>query len=254
MEWNPSLIEQVETIAREAGILLIESRSALSKVNAAVQKDIKLAGDVAAEEQIRAALMSSFEWPVLGEELGGDSGLLASDQYYWVVDPLDGTHNYLREVPLCCVSIALCKGSSPILGVIYDFNRDELFSGWVGHGLYLNGQPWRSRWAESVGQASLQTGFPTGRSYGSEALEAFIGKVQQYKKVRMIGSAALALAWVAAGRFDVYFEEGTKFWDVAAGIALICAAGGYVACDFAGDNTPLIRSLWGSGRKDLCLQ
>lgn len=187
--------------------------------------DVKLQADINAEQTVRAFLEPVF--PVVGEELGGDSALLTGDRPYWVVDPLDGTHNYLREVPLCCVSIGLWCGAAPLLGVILDFNLGEEWSlDPVGGGLLRNGAPHRPLWARDLAQASLATGFPVGMEQDLAVRADFLRRVAPYKKVRMIGSAAIAGAWVAAGRHDAYAESGIRLWDIAAVVPLVRAAGG----------------------------
>ncbi len=242
------LASQAEAAARDAGEFLAGEARKDRRVFSRESRDIKTGADTASEERIRASL-GPAGYPVLGEEAGGDAGLPARDDPYWIVDPLDGTYNYTRRVPLCCVSIALFRGEMPLLGVIYDFNRDELFRGIGDQGLYINGKKQAPDWAESPVQASLQTGFPAGRDYNRESLRRFIGRVQKFKKVRLIGSAALAVAWVAAGRFDVYFEEGIRLWDVAAGLALVQSAGGAIRLD-SNPVLPFAYDVWAAGRSE----
>jgi myo-inositol-1(or 4)-monophosphatase len=145
-----------------------------------------------------------------------------------VVDPLDGTYNYLRGIPQTCVSIGLMRGRDARLGVIYDFNADECFAARRGGSLLLNGHPLQPVWPENRDHAVLITGFPAGRDYSAESLQRFISDIRRFKKIRMLGSAALAMAYVAAGRADAYYEESINLWDIAAGIALVEAAGGTV--------------------------
>lgn len=221
------LLKFSESVAREAGGVLAASAH-LRHVNFQDARDVKLRADVESEKLIRSRLQSETSFPIVGEEEGGDSGLLHGEEPYWVVDPLDGTYNYLREMGLCCVSIGLMRGLEPVLGVVYDFNTDELFSADAAAetpGLLINGVPHASKWAESRDLGVLCTGFPAGRDYSSEALSAFIQQVQSFKKIRMLGSSAIAISYVAAGRCDAYFEETVRLWDVAGGLALIRAAG-----------------------------
>ena len=222
------LLALAEKTARAAGELLRGDASRLRQVNFEDLKDVKLQADLDSEELIGDLLAKDSSCPMLAEEGGGDTTLTDGSDPYWVVDPLDGTLNYLRKMPMTCVSIGLLRGEEPLLGVIYDFNRDELFSGLADGPLYLNGRAHQPVWAGTIEQATLTTGFPVGRDYSVKSLQEFIGKVQVYKKVRMIGSAALSMAYVAAGRFDAYVEEGIRLWDVAAGLALVKAAGGIV--------------------------
>ncbi len=235
--------------ARAAGEKLLQGTGSNQKINYEDLKDVKLQADIDSEKLIRQMLCSETSLPIVGEEEGGDESLLNDDQYYWIVDPLDGTYNYLREVPLNCVSIGLFRGETPILGVIYDFNRDEIFTGIVGEGFYINGNKHIPNWADNINKASLVTGFPAGCSYESDDLQNYIGKVQVFQKVRLIGTASLAIAYVAAGRFDVYYEEGTRIWDIAAGLALVIAAGGVIDIE-KNKNLRFGYKTWAAAQKD----
>lgn len=250
MNWA-SLMKTAEQATRQAGEALLAAESSWREVHFADDKDVKIRADREAETILREALRQAGNYPVIGEEMGGDADLLVQDTPYWIVDPLDGTFNFTRGVPIYCVSVGLWRGMTPLLGAIYDFTRDELFSGAVAGGFYINGVRWPSKWAASVQQAVLQSGFPTGRDFGEQALADFLRRVQKYKKVRAIGSAALATAWVAAGRCDVYFEEGIRLWDIAAGLALIQAAGGVVRMVPSVTGLPMSYDVWAGGRLDL---
>ena len=221
-----ALLEIAINAAKGTGAIL---RAGADKSVAPCDKtDVKLAADVNSENFIREQLAGTG-LPIFGEELGGNASLYDSaGTYYWVVDPLDGTFNYQRGQPLTCVSIGLMCGDKPVLGVIYNFNADELFSGIVGKGIALNGNAFQPAWANEISQACLMTGFPALADKSPEALAPFIAEVGKFKKIRMIGTAALAVAYVASGRADVYSENNTNLWDVAAGMALVLAAGGCV--------------------------
>jgi myo-inositol-1(or 4)-monophosphatase len=213
-----------EASVLQAGRALTARRGAWAQAELEVGHDVKLVGDRGAEGVIIELLRTSSQYSVYSEEAGwvGDP----STAIHWVLDPLDGSANYLRDVPLCCVSLALVDGEEPLLGIVYDFNRDELFTGVVGDGAYLNGQPMHVSSVSDQAQALLTTGFPVAMDYGSDALRDYVADVQAYRKVRSLGTAALMLAYVASGRFDVYRERTVRFWDVAAGMALVIAAGG----------------------------
>ena len=243
-----ALLSLTETTARKAGEILAQ-RANLT-VNSCENHDIKMQADVNSEKYVRAALSSKTPFPIVGEELGGDERLMESDQPYWVVDPLDGTFNYLRELPLTCVSIALMKGMEPITGAVFDFNRNELFSARADGTLLLNGAPLCPHWADSIDQASLVTGFPTVRDYSETALRDFIAKVQRFKKVRMLGSAALHLCYVACGRMDVYIEEDIRLWDIAAGLALVRAAGAHYRVSPGTKGKPFALKIEAAGKKE----
>jgi myo-inositol-1(or 4)-monophosphatase len=220
-----------EAAAKTAAILL---GGANKTVNFRSAHDVKLQADVDSEKLVRSELAASG-LPVIGEELGGDAALFEGDALYWVVDPLDGTYNYLRDQPATCVSIGLMRGREPLCGVIHDFCGGRVYEGVVGRGVTINGVPVTPQWAENLAQACLMTGFPAAANKSAEALAVFVRRVGQFKKVRMIGSAALATAYVGMGLADVYLENGTNLWDVAAGLALVKAAGGdYVLTPMAG--------------------
>lgn len=217
-----------ENVARQAGEVLRKAQSLEQQVNDDSGRDVKLQADLDSEKLIRSLLSEQSDFPVIGEEQGGDAGLLERSEPYWVVDPLDGTYNYLRGVPLCCVSIGLMRGADHILGVVFDFNRTEMFSGGPGLGLRLNGTSVTPQWAKTADQATLQTGFTSAQDYSLESLGRFIVQVRGFKKTRAIGSAALAMAWTAFGRSDVYHESAIRLWDIAGAAALILAAGGSI--------------------------
>lgn len=249
---HAELLQAAATAARKAGQYLLHAGGTRQAVWED-RYDIKLQADLESEALLRAEL-SATRLPIIGEEQGGDATLTSRQELYWIVDPLDGTYNYLRGIPLTCVSIGLMRGETPVLGVVFDFNANELFAGIVGQGLLINGQPCLPRWANSPSTASLQTGFPAGRDYSPEALAAFLGKMGDYQKIRAIGSAALAVAWVACGRFDVYYEESIRLWDVAAGLALVQASGGVIGMTPSSSGKFLAYDVWAAGSCQLVTQ
>lgn len=226
------LLAVAEGAARDTGAILRAGGNRSVALNTTT--DVKLAADVDSEKLVRERLAATG-LPIIGEELGGDPALYESaGTLYWVVDPLDGTFNYQRGQPLTCVSIGLMRGNEPVLGAIFNFNADEMFSGAVGEGVFLNGKKIVPAWAEEISQACLMTGFPALADKSPAALAPFIDEIGKFKKIRMIGTAALAVAYVAVGRADVYSEKGTNLWDVAAGMALVKAAGGFVRIEPTG--------------------
>lgn len=211
-------LEVAKLACYKAGSFLLNLRE--KKINSNDGKDIKLQADLDSEKIICEILSNAFSYPILSEE----SYKINEEQkrgIYWVVDPLDGSLNFSQDIPLCCVSIALYKGDNPILGVIYDFNRDEMFSGVVGIGAWLNGEKIIvPKKIKEKNQAVLATGFSSYMNYDREELSKFISYIQEFKKVRLLGSAALSLAYVACGRIDAYYEKDIAFWDIAAGVIL----------------------------------
>jgi len=224
MQWQQEF-ELAKTAAKIAGECLRKINR--SDILSDSGRDIKHQADIDSEQLIIETLQT-LNHPVLAEE-SGEHGIFSEDAPYWVIDPLDGTLNYSYTIPLCCVSIALWKQDTPILGVIYDFIHDELFTGIVGQGAWCNEKPIIVNKTTEFNQAILATGFPVNRDFSDQAIQNFVKQIQAFKKVRLLGSAALSLAYVAYGRIDAYKEENIMFWDVAAGIALVKAAGGFVA-------------------------
>ncbi len=211
--------------AEEAGRVILESQGQFDVLRAE-GKDLKSAADLSAERIILERLETTG-LAIVSEETRTDAAALREERC-WIIDPLDGTLNYTRGLPIFCLSIALWQNGRPLLGVIHDPNLNVTYSGIVGQGMTMNSLPAKVSAVTAVEQAVLCTGFPSGRSYDSAALTQFVSSVQRFKKVRLLGSAALCLAHLAAGHVDAYCEEDIWLWDVAAGLALVEAAGGQV--------------------------
>ena len=190
-------------------------------------KDIKLCADLKAEEIIKEILSAESTYPILAEESGKSVEKLGD--VYWIVDPLDGTANYARSIPISAISICLMNQLEPVLGVIYDFNNDNLYEGTkVTHAL-LNDKQIKVSKINNPKSGVLITGLPNDTDYSDEALTKMIKDFQSWRKVRMLGSAAIASAYIASGKADVYKEKNSYIWDVAAGAAIVEAAGGHVS-------------------------
>jgi myo-inositol-1(or 4)-monophosphatase len=152
----------------------------------------------------------------------------------WIIDPLDGTTNFLYGVPHYSVSVGLRHEGTMLLGIVHHVPADELFYAWRDGGAWCNEQPIHVSQRANLRQALVATGFPYHNFDRSDAWFAALKSfMQQGRAVRRFGSAALDLAWVACGRFDVFFEYGLNAWDVAGGAILVQEAGG-VVCDFSG--------------------
>ena len=207
--------------ARQAGDFLNQSKLEKKEVYKEEGRDIKLIIDQDTEKLIRASLLGT-NIPILGEEYGGD----IADGKYWVIDPIDGTANYFRGLDECCVSIALMENDEALIGVIYNFNNDQMYTAIKDQGAFLNNTKISVSDIASKDKASITTGFPA-----SETIESsmnFLEDLKGWKKVRMFGSAALSCAYVASGKCDYYAEKGVYLWDIAAGICLVKEAGGCV--------------------------
>ena len=214
--------------AQEVGKLMRKNLRAKKTVDAQTQHDIKLALDVRSQKLIEKRLAAEFpDISVLGEE--GDSGA-AESQYRWIVDPIDGTVNFSYTIPHACVSIALQekgpKGYVTTVGVVYDPFCDELWTAIRGQPAYLNGKKIEVSKRKTLDQCIVSIGFAKSKETMEKTLPYFNKLLPQIRKVRMMGAAALALTYVASGRFDAYIETGIQLWDIAAGGLIVECAGG----------------------------
>lgn len=217
------LLDLAVKAARAAGAELAARKGAFEGVAVQDGRDIKLNADRAAEDLILSILRERPQIDILAEESGlhgTPEGLL------WVVDPLDGSENYIRRSPVCGVSIALMRDGDPVLGVVHDFNIGETWTGGQGLPAQVNGQPVSVSDVTRTQDAMLLAGLPVNGDYSAEGLAKLGQGFGRWRKLRMIGSAAIAAVNVAGGRADRYAETGCKLWDVAAGMAIVRAAGG----------------------------
>jgi len=217
-------IQTAKDAAKAAGKLLDVNKKDLNQSTYSSDTDIKLKADVEAENLIKSILISKSTFPILAEESGQSENNL--EETFWVVDPLDGTANYTRDIPLCCVSIALMHKMEPVIGVVYDFNNNNLYEGSFDGEAKLNGSIIKVSDINEPKEGILVTGLPNNTDYSDSALLKMVKDFQEWRKVRMIGSAAIASCYVASAKADVYKEFGTYLWDVAAGAAIVNAAGG----------------------------
>lgn len=218
--------DAAEKAARAAGELLRQNFHRPLRVNAAEAHDIKLEIDVEAQDLITTSLLQEFPQHALyGEEgIVGDQ----SSEFQWVVDPLDGTVNYFYRIPHFCVSIALRFKGEIIVGVIYDPVRDEMWSGQKGEKPTLNGKDFRVSDRADLSEAVVSVGLSKTSEMIKTNLPLLQELIHRVRKCRVLGSAALDMAYVACGRFDAYIEQGISLWDIAAGWILIETAGGKV--------------------------
>ncbi len=207
--------------ALKAGKFLINNKSVRKEIFKEEGRDIKLIIDQETEKLIRLSLQST-NIPILGEEYGGE----ISKERFWVIDPIDGTANYFRGLDECCISIALMDGDEALIGVIYNFNNNQIFTATKNGGAFLNSVKISVSNIDLKSKASITTGFPTSESI--ESSMNFLEGLKGWKKVRMFGSAALSCAYVASGKCDYYAEKGVFLWDFAAGICLVKEAGGNI--------------------------
>ncbi|MCX5715880.1 MAG: inositol monophosphatase [Candidatus Omnitrophica bacterium] len=216
------------SVAREAaslaGAFLIGGNRSNTRINKEKGRDIKIKADIRSERIILKFLNKNSRFSILSEENGFVKG--ADDGFMWIVDPLDGSFNYMRGIPISCVSVGLWRFNKPVLGAVYDFNRAELFSGIAGKGAWLNGSRIKVSAVSEKERAVLCTGFPVNTDFTKKNLEAHTKNVRLYKKTRLLGSAALSIAYVACGRADAYHEDKIMLWDIAGAIPVLAGAGG----------------------------
>ena len=221
-----SCLEIAKSATLLAGNFLKEQQDSNLKILANKARDLKLQIDIDAEEIIKEYITTNSSLPILAEE-SGKSGSL--DGYFWVVDPLDGTSNFLRNIPISCVSIALMHGFKPILGAIFDFNNSDLYFAHKNSKAFVNKSEINVSSLNFKKDSTLVTGIPAKDNYSDNEFSNMISDFQSWKKVRMIGSAAMASVYVAAGKAEAYKENGIFLWDIAAGAAIVEAAGGKVS-------------------------
>ncbi len=240
-----TITAEVATIARDAGAFIrqeadrfdlsrIEFKGSSSNLVSYVDKETE---KMLVERLARLLPEAGF----VTEE--GTTGTVADESALnWIIDPLDGTTNFIHGLPVFSVSVGLAEGKTPIAGVVYDINRDECFSGWRGGGAWCGrgtAAPERIRVsaAQTLSESLIATGFPYYKfEQTSSYLQILESLMQQTHGLRRMGSAAIDLAYTACGRFDGFYEYNLNSWDMAAGVLLVQEAGGRVTDFTGGDN------------------
>lgn len=237
-----SITQEVCTISKEVGIFILEEckKFNVSDIEIKSQNSLVTYVDKTAEKMIVNFLGKLIpESGFIAEE---GTSVKKGDVYNWVIDPLDGTTNFIHAIPCYCVSIGLLKNDKLIVGVIYEPNRDEMFYAWKNGGAYLNENSISVSKTNKLSDSLLATGFPY---YDYRRLEAYMDILKwlmhNSRGVRRIGSAAIDLAYVACGRFEAFYEYSLNPWDVAAGALIVKEAGGSVT-DFQGGKNYLFGS------------
>jgi myo-inositol-1(or 4)-monophosphatase len=225
---QPSYLATAIDAVRQAGAIQMAGLGRAIEIRKKGTIDLVTEIDLAVERMIRALVATRHpDHDILAEELGGPSG--PRSRYCWIVDPLDGTTNYAHGLPLFCCSVALEVDGVLEVGAIYDPTRDELFTAERGKGAYLNGVRLRVSETSTLIDSLLVTGFPYAvQEQLRELVGLFSAFVAESRAVRRLGSAALDIAYVAAGRMDGFWEQGLNAWDIAAGVLLVQEAGGRV--------------------------
>ncbi|NNM15986.1 MAG: inositol monophosphatase [Bacteroidia bacterium] len=233
-----SICEQVIALSKSTGEFIREERKNFNRntVEYKGKNDLVSYVDKTAEQQLVSGLKSTLaEAAFITEENTENS----EGEFQWVIDPLDGTTNFVHGVPCFCISIALLQNKKAILGVIYEINLDECFYASQGNGAFLNGEKISVSPTLNLSETLMATGFPyQDYSRLPEYMQVFDHCMHHTHGLRRWGSAAVDLAYVACGRFDGFFEYGLNPWDVAAGVIIVEEAGGSVS-DFSGNGNAI---------------
>jgi myo-inositol-1(or 4)-monophosphatase len=242
--------QQVIEIAKEAGSFIREQRKTFhpDKIEIKGLNDLVSYVDKTAEQLIVSGLKKVL--PEAGFITEEKTINITGKRYNWIIDPLDGTTNFIHGLPVYSVSIALQEYDKLIIGVVYEINLDECFYAWEGSSAYLNGKEIKVSDSPTIGNSLLATGFPY---YDFSKQPAYINLFTDLMKschgLRRLGSAAVDLAYTACGRFDGYYEYNLNAWDVAAGILIVRQAGGDVVNFKGGDECINTRELLATNGK-----
>lgn len=229
-----AICHHVNQLSKEVGDFIKKQQISVSDVETKSKNSLVTFVDKTAEKMLVEKL----------SELIPDAGFIAEegtsdkvgDVYNWIIDPLDGTTNFIHGVPCYCISIGLTRNNELVLGVIYEINLDELFYAWEGSKSYLNGNEISVTKTEKLEDSLIATGFPYyDYERQKEYMDLFQNLMKNSRGLRRLGSAAVDLAYVACGRFDAFYEYSLNPWDVAAGAFIVQQAGGKVS-DFSGGN------------------
>lgn len=231
---NQQLLDIASKIAKKVGKKLARKANGKVRTKSIDKHDIKLIEDEESENLIVKYLWKKSEIPILGEENHQETEFLNGK--VWIVDPIDGTVNFSRGIPIASVSIALWENGQPLLGIVYDFNHDILYSGIIGVGAFRNGKKMMVSQNQKKSDSILFTGKPILSQLDDSVIKQWFGYFEEFRKVRMIGSASLSLCFVACGNGDVYAEDHIQLWDFAAGITLVQAAGGKITYEKSNKN------------------
>lgn len=235
---------QVNALTKEVGLFIDTEAKGFSydKVEEKSFNQLVSYVDKTAEQKLVAGLSAIF--PEAGFITEEQTITTEEKEYMWVIDPLDGTTNFIHQIPVYSISIGLLRNKKPIMGIVYEINRNELFYAWEGSKAYLNGMEISVKTNNELSKSLLATGFPY---YDFGGMEGYLNTLRYFMEhtqgMRRMGSAAVDLAYVACGRFDGFFEYGLSPWDVAGGMFIVQQAGGKVSDFKGGDDAIFGRSI-----------
>jgi myo-inositol-1(or 4)-monophosphatase len=227
---NPIYLATAAEIVLKAGAIQTVRRESGFRVDKKGTIDLVTEVDLECERMCRAVIAARFpDHDILAEELSSDPGQAPASAHRWVFDPLDGTTNYAHGLPIFCSSLALQIDGRTEVGAVYDPTREELFTAERGEGAFLNGQRLQVSGTSELIDSLLVTGFPYDvHKQTGDLVTMFAAFLGRARAVRRLGSAALDLCYVAAGRFEAFWEQHLWPWDVAAGALIVTEAGGRV--------------------------
>ena len=235
LEW---LTTQVAGLVRETGVFIAAElgKVANDQIETKDKNSLVSYVDKTAEQMLVKGLKPLLPGASFMTEEETDQAQKTGSPYTWIIDPLDGTTNFLHQLPCFAISVALAYNNEIQIGVVLEVNRGELFKAWKGGGAYLNNNPIRVSNTHKLEDALIATGFPyIDFSHFDVYLPVFNHLLRNCRGIRRWGAAAVDLVYVACGRFDGFFEGSLNAWDVAAGLLIVEEAGGS-SCDFNGGN------------------
>jgi len=228
------LCKEVNSLAREVGAFIKLQKITIDDIEIKSKNSLVTYVDKTAEEMIVKKLAMLI--PEAGFITEEETLVKKGEVYNWIIDPLDGTTNFIHSIPCFSISIALLRNNELVLGVIYEINLDEMFYAWEGSNAYLNGVVIKVSPTTLIENSLVATGFPYFNYIKQkEYMMLFQDLMKTSRGLRRLGSAAVDLAYVACGRFDAFYEYSLNSWDVAAGAVIVKQAGGVVT-DFSGNN------------------
>jgi len=231
-------LQVCERAVRAAGKVVLDWVDRFEPRQKRAPNDLVTQADLAAQDTITAILRDAFpDHLIVGEESPAKHQAGAGENFRWVIDPVDGTTNFVHRVPHYAVSLALERQGEVLVGAVFDPNAEECYTAVRGRGAMLNGQPISVSSAVRLTEALAAVGFPYNVNLQSPDLRLFLEAATKCQSIRRTGSAALNLCYVAAGRFDLFWSFSTHVWDIAAGVLLVTEAGGVVT---APDGKPLV--------------